>query len=131
MLLPDGSGIDYDKLDQMPDLDPDQTSQESIAYLQGDIAAYQGNSRQYSVESPVTNFQDALILLGYSLPRFGADGKFGPETQTALKQFQTDNKLESVLGRMDRLTAKTLALQLKRRGVLIQKNFKTHSTIFK
>jgi peptidoglycan hydrolase-like protein with peptidoglycan-binding domain len=29
--------------------------------------------------------------LKYELPRFGADGKFGPETLEAIKKFQTDN----------------------------------------
>lgn len=32
--------------------------------------------------------QERLLKLGYSLPRFGADGKFGDETEKALKAFQ-------------------------------------------
>ncbi len=32
--------------------------------------------------------QERLLKLGYSLPRFGADGKFGSETEKAVKAFQ-------------------------------------------
>jgi peptidoglycan hydrolase-like protein with peptidoglycan-binding domain len=34
--------------------------------------------------------QDSLIAMGYTLPGFGADGVFGPETEAAIKAFQTD-----------------------------------------
>jgi hypothetical protein len=37
--------------------------------------------------------QEALLSLGYALPKDGADGKFGPETLTAFNQFQADNKV--------------------------------------
>lgn len=37
--------------------------------------------------------QEKLIKAGYELPRFGADSDFGNETVTAVKKFQTDNKL--------------------------------------
>jgi len=41
----------------------------------------------------VRDVQQALMALGYSLPRYGADGLRGPETVAAVKAFQTDNKL--------------------------------------
>lgn len=41
----------------------------------------------------VTELQNNLMQLGYPLPKFGADGDFGKETQTALIQFQKDNGL--------------------------------------
>ena len=37
--------------------------------------------------------QEKLLKLGYSLPKYGADGDFGNETDAAVKQFQKDNKL--------------------------------------
>ena len=36
----------------------------------------------------VKALQEFLLQLGYSLPRYGADGDFGSETETAIKRFQ-------------------------------------------
>lgn len=116
-ILPDGSNIDYAALEQMADLDPNQTSMDSLNWLRDELAEYQGNLGAYTVNTTVTAFQNALTLLGYKLSRFGVDGKFGPETQEALKQFQIDNKLESSSGKMDRLTASRLALMLRDKNV--------------
>ena len=41
----------------------------------------------------VTELQGLLKKHGYSLPRYGADGSFGAETETALKAFQKDKGL--------------------------------------
>lgn len=41
----------------------------------------------------VTILQNKLMLLGYQLPKYGADGDFGNETLNAVKQFQKDHKL--------------------------------------
>jgi len=117
LILPDGSGLNYNKLEQMADLNPDQTSMESLAYLRDELASYEGTQGQYTINPTAQAFQTALLQLGYQLPRFGADGKFGPETQAALKQFQLDNMLETSSGKMDRLTAKRLALMLLDKGV--------------
>lgn len=38
----------------------------------------------------VVKLQQALIDMGYALPKFGVDGDFGDETVTALKKFQGD-----------------------------------------
>lgn len=38
----------------------------------------------------VRELQERLLDLGYSLPRFGADGAFGDETANAVRQFQRD-----------------------------------------
>jgi peptidoglycan hydrolase-like protein with peptidoglycan-binding domain len=112
MLLPDGSNIDYNKLDSIPDLDPKQTSSETETFLQGEVAEYEGESN-YTVNTNVQNIQNALLALGYQLPNAGADGKFGPETKTALEKFQKDNGLTTSVGKMDRLTTKKLAEKLK------------------
>lgn len=44
-----------------------------------------GNKGQY-----VTLLQTMLINRGYQLPRYGADGSFGAETEAAVKAFQKD-----------------------------------------
>jgi predicted nucleotidyltransferase len=38
--------------------------------------------------------QTVLQILGYSLPKWGIDGKFGNETEQAVKDFQKENSLE-------------------------------------
>ena len=37
--------------------------------------------------------QTALMSLGYNLPKFGADGSFGDETETAVHAFQIAHSL--------------------------------------
>lgn len=41
----------------------------------------------------VKDFQQELVNRKYSLPRHGVDGKFGPETEAAVKSFQKDHGL--------------------------------------
>ena len=113
MLLSDGSNIDYNRLEQFQDLDPNTTSQESLEYMQEEVSPYQGDTRQYTIQTNVTTFQNGLQALGYTLPRFGVDGKFGPETQAQLKQFQQKNGLDGSIGKMDRLTARKISELLK------------------
>src|SRR5262249_53692355 len=42
---------------------------------------------------PVTKLQQALVDAGFPLPRFGVDGIFGSETQSAVRDFQTASRL--------------------------------------
>lgn len=42
----------------------------------------------------VKALQEHLLGLGYALPKYGADGEFGAETETALRAFQVDEGLE-------------------------------------
>lgn len=44
--------------------------------------------------SDVKELQEALMKLGYSLPKYGADGDCGKETVNAIKLFQEDRNLE-------------------------------------
>ena len=46
--------------------------------------------RRGSKGQAVTELQEKLMQLGYPLPRYGADGDFGRETEKALKLFQTN-----------------------------------------
>jgi hypothetical protein len=116
-LLTNGEGIDETKLDKYEDLDFNQTSKDSLDFLSEEVVNYQGETGQYTIENNVTLVQNALILLGYLLPKYGADGKFGPETIEQLKKFQTDNKLTSSLGKIDRYTTKKLSELLKTKNI--------------
>ena len=44
--------------------------------------------------SDVCALQELLLSLGYALPRYGADGHFGSETEAAVRAFQADAGLE-------------------------------------
>ena len=58
----------------------------------------------------VKQVQRLLIATGYKLPKWGADGEFGSETEKAVKKFQKAEKLE-VNGAVDKQTmAKLLGL---------------------
>lgn len=116
VILDDGS-IDYAALEKMPDLDPNVTSKESLDYMAEEVASYEGGTGEYSTNNNAMIFQNALMLLGYPLPKFGADGKFGPETQEALKSFQQANNLSSSIGKMDRYTAKKMSELLKSKNI--------------
>ena len=43
----------------------------------------------------VKALQELLMQLGYDLPKYGADGKFGSETKRAVIGFQTDEGLKA------------------------------------
>ena len=45
--------------------------------------------------SDVRALQEMLLSLGYELPRYGADGDFGAETEATLRAFQADAGLEA------------------------------------
>lgn len=47
------------------------------------------------VNSNVRFLQERLMVKGYQLPKFGADGDFGSETFVAVKHFRVDNGLGS------------------------------------
>lgn len=51
----------------------------------------QRQAGQMGYQKEVESMQIGLQLLGYELPRFGVDGKFGPETATAVSKFKKDN----------------------------------------
>jgi len=100
--LDDNGYIDPNKMQQFPDLNPDDTAKETAEFS----ADYQGDTGQYQVNETVKTFQQALILLNYKM-KGNDDGKFGPETMNALTEFQKQNNIP--IGKMDRATAKKLA----------------------
>jgi peptidoglycan hydrolase-like protein with peptidoglycan-binding domain len=74
--------------------------------------------RQGSTGEAVRRVQEALLAEGYELPRFGADGIYGPETAGAVREFQTRWRMDvdgivgdQTLGLLDmHLAAKALLL---------------------
>src|SRR5690606_20122502 len=54
--------------------------------------------------------QRALLDLGYALPRFGADGVYGSETEAAVREFQRDSGFatEQLDGRVGPITMEEL-----------------------
>jgi murein DD-endopeptidase MepM/ murein hydrolase activator NlpD len=47
-------------------------------------------SGSISYQKEVESVQIGLMLLGYDLPRFGVDGRFGPETAAAVNKFTSE-----------------------------------------
>ncbi len=47
-----------------------------------------------SVGPDVKALQEHLLSLGYYLPKYGTDGEFGAETETAVRAFQADEELK-------------------------------------
>jgi hypothetical protein len=115
-LLNNGT-LNIEELRNIPTVDGGQT-QKDLTQLSALVAEYEGDSGKYTVNNKAKIVQQSLMKLGYPLPRFKDDGKFGPETLGALKKFQEDNKLTSSIGKMDRLTSKKLAELLKSKNVV-------------
>lgn len=57
--------------------------------------------RRGNAGTAIRLIQESLLAQGYTLPRFGADGIFGEETEAAVLQFQIDagaQKLDGIVG---------------------------------
>jgi peptidoglycan hydrolase-like protein with peptidoglycan-binding domain len=48
---------------------------------------------RYTYQKDVETMQMALVLLGYELPKFGVDGKYGPETARSVEKFKLENSV--------------------------------------
>lgn len=73
----------------------------NLESIDSDIDQQFGN---YEYKKQVESVQIGLLLLGYQLPKFGVDGKFGPETSRAVTQFKKDNNIKDVSLSFDNLT---------------------------
>lgn len=70
----------------------------SELYNNLEAAANAGGLKQEAAGSitykkEVESLQIGLYLLGYELPKYGIDGKFGPETAATVIKFDSDNKI--------------------------------------
>lgn len=63
--------------------------------LGGDVPVWRTTIRRGSTGDDVKYCQGILIKLGYNLGSYGADGKFGAKTETAVKAFQKANGLNA------------------------------------
>jgi peptidoglycan hydrolase-like protein with peptidoglycan-binding domain len=66
------------------------------AVFDGDRLLQRGDSG-----TAVRLIQESLVAQGYTLPKFGVDGKFGTETEAVVRQFQIDTgavKLDGIIG---------------------------------
>lgn len=59
----------------------------------GRVTAYQAIRGQPGDLETAMQLQEALMALGYALPRYGADGHLGEETRAALSHFQRDRAM--------------------------------------
>ena len=72
------------------DVDDFYNTLEDLSKTDG-LTQQEGN--QITYQKDVETMQMALVLLGYELPRFGVDGRFGPETARAVEAFKKDNSI--------------------------------------
>ncbi len=54
----------------------------------------QQSAGNYEYQKEVESVQIGLMILGYELPKHGVDGKYGPETASAISKFKKDNNLD-------------------------------------
>ena len=55
-------------------------------------------------QKDVETLQIALTLLGHELPRFGIDGKYGPETAAAVSEFKKENDIDTKINENSQLS---------------------------
>lgn len=74
--------------------------------------------KNYTTGADVTYVQQKLLQLGYSLGKYGADGKYGDTSEKVVKSFQKDNGLsaDGIVGpkTWDKLEEKTSGVQFTR-----------------
>ena len=90
-------------------------TQQQIAQIQAQRMAQQ-QRMQAAVEvndkASVTNAQKNLQNLGYDLKKYGADGKVGDETRSAINAFKRDHGLQQD-GKLDLATSKMMEAESK------------------
>jgi peptidoglycan hydrolase-like protein with peptidoglycan-binding domain len=72
-----------------PDVQDFYTSLETAAKT----GLNQKQAGQMDYQKEVETMQIGLELLGYELPQYGVDGKFGPETAATVQKFKQDNQI--------------------------------------
>jgi len=73
----------------------DKTDEEITKALpNGALKSGDGYVSRHTVSSKVEEMQSDLMRRNYVLPKFGVDGKFGPETLAAVNLFQKDHGFE-------------------------------------
>lgn len=90
---------------------------ESSMPVSSDSSAYYGVRilKKGMSGEDVKKVQEDLISLGYDLGRWGADGDFGNDTDSAVRKFQQDNNLSPVDGEVGPDTIAALEKALKKK----------------
>lgn len=91
-------GIDRDKLpkiDEPKKADFVSSDVEEFFTTLNDIdyPIFQQKYGSMTYQKDVETVQIGLTILGYELPKFGVDGKFGPETARSVSKFKSDNQV--------------------------------------
>jgi len=66
---------------------------ENISSSGKEFVNLKSDGKKIPHDKDVEKIQSSLQLLGYSLPKWGVDGLFGPETESAVKKFEEENGL--------------------------------------
>ena len=77
-----------------------------------------GTLRKGDKGEAVKALQSKLMAMGYDLPKYGADGDFGGETEAAVRQYQTDKGL-TVTGAYDKATQEAMSAPMLATGVTV------------
>jgi len=102
------------------DLDDKKIESENLidklkSYIDSNSEFVAGKKGSTIYQKEVEDIQTALQLLGFSLPEWGVDGKFGLETKKATEDFQEKNGLE-VSGNFSTKDLEKLVEVLKEKG---------------
>lgn len=107
--------VDYPHLDMMGGLKLAQLQAGKkpnlVSKVKNPSPAPSGNTTT-KYDFDVKKLQQDLIKLGYKLPKFGADGDYGKETEAAVKAFQKDAKV-AVDGIVGKMTLQAIEKKLK------------------
>lgn len=104
--------------DESEEFDPEDESSDVIKTLEKistDEEKFQKGEKPYPKLEGVEVIQTALQFLGFSLPQWGVDGKFGPETEKAVMNFQEKISMEPN-GIVDNDVIEKLLDEVKRKG---------------
>jgi hypothetical protein len=99
----DNGSIESVDIANMPNIDI--ATQLSAEDLDLEVAGYEGETGQYTVNNQVTAVQTALQSLGKDLGAAGVDGKYGPITKAAINSVEADIEAAETTGA---ITVKTV-----------------------
>lgn len=88
-------GKKFSEDDEISNIVGDSNFIQELMRLAETNKSFQYTPRNIKYDKDVETIQTALQFLGFSLPKWGVDGKFGPETENATKEFQNSVSITS------------------------------------
>lgn len=88
-------GKKFSEDDEISNIVGDSNFIQELMRLAETNKSFQYYPRNIKYDKDVETIQTALQFLGFSLPKWGVDGKFGPETENATKEFQNSVSITS------------------------------------